>query len=284
MSSKPIIIGVGEYLWDVLPDCRKAGGAPVNFAFHAAFQGADSHVVTAVGADELGDELINIASDHGIDVLEQRSVLPTGTVNVTIVDGQPKYEINKDVAWDDIRLTEESRSLAMKCSAICFGSLAQRSDVSRSTIQQLCSIVPSDAYVVFDVNLRQDFWTRDVIVSSLDIADVLKLNEDELEIFRSLFGLQGLSEDQACFSLMKGWNLKMLILTAGASYSSVYYEGDVSRIDTPEVEVVDTVGAGDAFLGTFITALLQNVPVEKAHFLAVQRAATVCKSAGAWVK
>ncbi|MCF0175655.1 MAG: carbohydrate kinase [Bacteroidales bacterium] len=282
--STPKVIGLGEYLWDMLPDGKKAGGAPVNFAYHAARCGMDAYAVTAVGNDELGRELIAVAKEHGIKLMAQVLDYPTGTVQVEIHDGQPSYTICENVAWDHIRASAEVLQMAASSAAICFGSLAQRSPESREAILSIVAATPEDSYRVFDINLRQQFYSKEVITCSLSAANVLKINDEELEILRPMFGLQGLSEEEACRALMKGYKLMMVILTAGSEYSLVVGGGVTSRLETPKVKVVDTVGAGDSFTGALIASLVKGATIQEAHRMAVDTAAEVCTHEGAWTK
>jgi len=277
------VVGIGEYLWDMLPGGRRAGGAPVNFAYNAKALGCDAYVFTSVGNDPLGDELDRIAENAGLKMVGERSDFPTGTVEVEICDGQPSYNIIEGVAWDHLKVTEEALSAVSKAAAICFGTLAQRSEESQSAISQLLRASSSYAYRIFDVNLRQNYWSKLIISESVELSNVVKLNDEELAVLIPLFGLDGMSEDEVCFTLLKGWNLKMLILTAGDRYSSVYYDDEKSMIETPKVDVVDTVGAGDAFLGAFIASLISGSTVVEAHEAAVARAAEVCRHPGAWI-
>lgn len=279
---KPIVIGVGEYLWDILPTGKKAGGAPVNFAYHASQHGADGWAISAIGKDELGEELMEVTRKHGINMEIGKVGYPTGTVQVTVTDGQPSYEICEGVAWDHIPLTEKALELARKAKAISFGTLAQRSPESRATTKALVDALGDDALKVYDINLRQHFWSKELIVSSLEMANIFKINDDELDMLKPLFSLEGMDNDQACRHFMDKYSLKMVILTAGDKYSSIYHSGGVSVIPTPVVEVVDTVGAGDAFSGSLIGALLDGKSIEEAHKEAVETAAYVCTQAGAW--
>lgn len=279
---KPIVIGIGEYLWDVLPTGKKAGGAPVNFSYHASQHGAEGWAISAVGEDGLGDELLEVTAAHKINMAVSRVDYPTGTVQVTLCNGQPNYEICEGVAWDYIPLTEESVSLAKKCKAISFGTLAQRHEVSRETTRALVQAAPEDALKVYDINLRQHFWSKELIESSLEMANVFKINDEELEVLKPVFGLGDMDTDRACRFFMEKFSLKILVLTAGDKFSSVYYGNEKSTIRTPEVEAVDTVGAGDAFSGSFIGSLLTGKSVAAAHKEAVETAAYVCTQAGAW--
>ena len=279
---KPIVIGIGEYLWDVLPTGKKAGGAPVNFAYHASQHGTEGWAISAVGKDELGDELLEVTAAHKINMEVSRVDYPTGTVQVTLCNGQPNYEICEGVAWDYIPLTEESVNLAKKAKAISFGTLAQRHEVSRETTRTLVKSAPEDALKVYDINLRQHFWSKELIEASLEMANVFKINDEELETLKPVFGLEAMDTDQACRYFMEKFELKMLVLTAGDKFSSIYYGDEKSTIETPRVEVVDAVGAGDAFSGSLIGSLLMGKSIKEAHKEAVETAAYVCTQAGAW--
>lgn len=279
---KPIVIGIGEYLWDVLPTGKKAGGAPVNFAYHASQHGTEGWAISAVGKDELGDELLEVTAAHKINMEVSRVDYPTGTVQVTLCNGQPNYEICEGVAWDYIPLTEESMNLAKKAKAISFGTLAQRHEVSRETTRALVQAAPVDALKVYDINLRQHFWSKELIEASLEMANVFKINDEELETLKPVFGLENMDTDQACRYFMEKFSLDMLVLTAGDKFSSIYYGNEKSTIETLRVEVVDAVGAGDAFSGSLIGSLLTGKSIKEAHKEAVETAAYVCTQAGAW--
>lgn len=279
---KPIVIGIGEYLWDVLPTGKKAGGAPVNFAYHASQHGTEGWAISAVGDDELGNELLEVTAAHKINMEVSRVGYPTGTVQVTLCNGQPNYEICEGVAWDYIPLTEAGINLAKKAKAISFGTLAQRHEVSRETTKALVLAAPADALKVYDINLRQHFWSKELIEASLEMANVFKINDEELGILKPVFGLEEMNTDQACRYFMKKFSLNMLVLTAGDKYSSIYYGNEKSTIETPRVEVVDAVGAGDAFSGSFVGSLLSGKSITEAHKEAVETAAYVCTRTGAW--
>ena len=278
----PIVIGIGEFLWDMLPSGKKAGGAPVNFAYHASQHGTEAWAVSAVGNDPLGRELCRVASDHGINMLVPIVDHPTGTVKVELMDGQPNFIISEDVAWDYIPLTPESLEKARHAAAVSFGTLAQRSPVSRATTRALVEAAPESALKVYDINLRQHYYSKDIIESSLEIANVLKINDDELERLKPMFCLEGFDQDRACTFLLQRYGLRMLVLTAGDRFSSVFTDDGVSTIPTPKVKVVDAVGAGDSFSGALVGSLLNGLDVAEAHRVAVETAAYVCTQAGAW--
>ena len=280
--SKPIVIGVGEYLWDVLPKSKKAGGAPINFAYHASQNGAEGWGISAIGDDELGKELLEVAKANGINLSVSTVNYPTGTVQVTLVDGQPSYKICENVAWDHLVLSEKAISLAKRASAISFGTLAQRSENSRDAIAELISYTPKDALIIYDINLRQHYYDKSIIEHSLLMANVLKINDEEIEIIKPIFSLEGKDYDEVCDFLLKKYDLSIVVLTGGDKFSSVYSPEGISTIKTPKVEVVDAVGAGDSFSGAFIGSILNGKTIREAHEIAVDTAAYVCTQPGAW--
>jgi len=283
MSKKPIVIGIGELLWDLLPSGKKAGGAPVNFVYHASRLGAESYAISAVGNDIMGDEMIEEVEKHGLGHLIERVDYPTGTVLVQLNSGNPSYTIIEGVAWDHIPLTNEMIALVKRADAICFGTLAQRSERSRKTIQTLLSLIPEHSYRILDINIRQHYYSKELILSSLSQCNVFKINDDELALVKKLFPIESMEDADACIWLLESFKLKYLILTAGAEESTIFAPDRFSRIKTPVVEVADTVGAGDSFTGAFITSILIGRTLSEAHQSAVTQAAFVCTQEGAWV-
>ncbi len=276
------VIGIGEALWDMLPEGKKLGGAPANFAYHACQFGLEGMAVSAIGQDSLGEEIVEALEAHHLPYHLDRVEYPTGTVQVTLdQQGVPQYEIKTDVAWDNIPYTKELAALAADCKAVCFGSLAQRNAVSRESIGLFLQAVPEDCLKVFDINLRQDFYNREVLEESFRRCDILKINDEELVVISRMFELPGLSLEEKCRSLIKTYNLQMLILTCGVNGSYVFYEGGMSFLDTPKVTVADTVGAGDSFTGAFVGSLLNGKTVPEAHETAVKVSAYVCTQSGA---
>lgn len=283
MNNK-LVVGLGEALWDVLPDGKKIGGAPANFAFHVSQFGIPSCAVSAVGDDALGDELLQNFSQVGLNVLMPKVEQPTGTVQVTLDDaGIPQYEITEQVAWDNIPFTPELAELAARTTAVCFGSLAQRNESSRRTIRRFIEAMPrtEDTLVVFDINLRQHFYSPELVRESIELCNILKINDEELEIVARMFGDEALSTEDFCRKLLKDYNLRMLILTCGTSGSYVFSDTETSFRPTPLVEVADTVGAGDSFTGAFIASLLNGRSLQQAHETAVNTSAYVCTQHGA---
>ncbi|MBQ9548967.1 MAG: carbohydrate kinase [Bacteroidales bacterium] len=277
------IVAIGEVVWDVLPSGRKLGGAPVNFAYFAAQLGVEAFPITAVGRDELGDETLEALEATGLDLsLLQRNALPTSRVLVTLdAAGVPQYEIVENVAWDAMECTPAALDLLSHADAVCWGSLSQRSAASKAAVLQMLDAVPAGAVKVFDINIRQHYYDRDTLSESLRRADILKLNEDELPLLRSLFALPE-SDTGAIAELIGRFALQQVILTRGADCSEVYGpEGLLSHLDTPKVQVADTVGAGDSFTAAYVASRLQGRPVAEAHALAVRISAWVCTQAGA---
>ena len=277
-----IIVGIGEVLWDCLPGGRKLGGAPANFAYHVSQFGFEGCVVSAVGEDELGAEALSQFADKGLNFEIAEVGFPTGTVEITLdADGVAAYEFASNVAWDNIPFTPTFKELAGKCRAVCFGSLAQRSAVSRATIQRFVRAVPADALKIFDVNLRQNFYSRELLDESMELCNVLKINDEELEVIRELFDLPEGDVKTQCRALIWSYGLKMLILTCGERGSHVFTPDEDSFRSTPEVEVADTVGAGDSFTASFIASILSGKSLAESHSIAVRTAAYVCTHPGA---
>lgn len=277
-----LIIGLGEVLWDMLPQGRQLGGAPANFAYHVSQLGYQGIIVSAVGNDALGNDIVKELDSHGIASRISIVDAPTGVVNVSVDDkGIPSYEIVENVAWDNIPYSEDLQYLASQAVAVCFGSLAQREVVSRDTIMQFIESLPPTCLKVFDINLRQRYYTREIIEWSLEHCDVLKLNDDELAIIKEMLEATTLSDDSFVAKLKQLYDLKIVILTCGEKGSSVYYDDEVNFELTPQVEVVDTVGAGDSFTAAFIATLLQGKSVVEAHRQAVATSAITCTHKGA---
>jgi len=281
---KRYVIGLGEALWDVLPEGKKLGGAPANFAYHAGqFLGqANTMAISALGEDKLAEETIAALEEHGLQYTMPRVPYPTGTVQVQLDEqGIPTYDIRENVAWDNIPFTPEIEAIARNCRAVCFGSLAQRNVVSRENIHRFLDATPEDCVKIFDINLRQNFYTKEVIQESMRRCNILKINDEELVIIGRMFGYPGLDIENKCWLILGKYDLDMLVLTCGTNGSYVFTPGQMSFQETPKVEVADTVGAGDSFTGSFCAAILNGKPVAEAHQLAVKVSAFVCTQNGA---
>ena len=285
-NMKNLIIGLGEALWDMLPEGKKLGGAPANFAYHAGQFGLNTMAVSALGEDSLAEETIAALEQNGLKYLMPRVPYATGTVLVTLTgNGIPTYEIKENVAWDNIPFTAELEEIAKNCRAVCFGSLAQRNVVSRKTIQQFLDATPQDCLKICDINLRQQFFSKEILEQSFRRCNILKINDEELVVVARMFGYQDLDDAKVCEQIVKDYQLEMLVLTCGTNGSHVFTaDGKHSFQDTPKVTVADTVGAGDSFTGSFCAAILNGKPVEEAHRIAVEVSAYVCTQNGAMPK
>jgi len=273
-----VVVGIGEALWDCLPQGRQFGGAPTNFAYHCGQFGLESYALSAVGHDALGDEIIAICEEKRQRYIIPRVPYETGTVQVTLnADGIPQYEIKQGVAWDNIPFTAEMETLASRTDAVCWGSLAQRNAVSRQTIRHFIQAMPAHSLKVFDINLRQSFYSLEIIQDSLRSCNILKINDEELDVLGQLMG-----EGGTCPRLIKDYSLDLLILTCGTNGSRIFLpDGTSSFQPTPVVQVADTVGAGDSFTAAFVSSLLLGIPVNEAHRRAVEVSAFVCTQHGA---
>ena len=281
MSKKYQVVGIGEVLWDMPPQGKVLGGAPANFAYHASMMGAESFIISAVGNDALGREIIDRLSEYGLEKHISRVDYPTSTVIVHLTDaGVPTFDICKNVAWDYMKLTQDDILLADKVDAVCFGSLAQRNSISKSAIIDFLKKVPETAFKIFDVNLRQNYFDRETLDTSIQLSNILKINEDELLILSEIFGWKG-DEQELCKQIVSIPCIRLLAYTRGADGSYLYSKSDVSFLKSPKVEVVDTVGAGDAFTSGLVMGLLNGKRLAECHHIAVEISAYVCKYSGA---
>ena len=279
---KRLVVGLGEVLWDMLPEGRKIGGAPVNFAYHAGQFGIDTMAVSAIGNDKLGEDTIAEMNGKHLNHIFPSVPYPAGSVQVSRDEkGVPAYDIKENVAWDNIPFTNEIESVARSCRAVCFGSLAQRNAVSRNTIRKFIESTPDGCIRIFDINLRQNFYTSNVIHDSLELCNILKINDEEIMLVSRMFNYDSSNIENVCRTIMEDFSLEMVILTCGTKGSYIFTKGGVSFMPTPKVNVADTVGAGDSFTGSFCAAILRGLPVAEAHKKAVEVSAYVCTQNGA---
>lgn len=279
-----VVIGIGELLFDMFPSGKKLGGAPVNFAYHVAQQGVRSLAISALGNDPLGDEIESIMAEKKIEGFVPRVDAPTGTVKVDLdVAGVPNFTITEGVAWDKIPSAPFISEVAKDCRAVCFGSLAQRDKVSKAAIHMLLDAIPveNSPLIIFDINLRQKFYSKELIHESLIKSNILKINDDEYRLVAEMFNLEADDLEGGSRKLIAKYNLKMVILTCGEKGSYIFWDKDSSFLPTPKVKVVDTVGAGDCFTASFCASLLKGMSIEEAHRKAVEVSAFVCTQAGA---
>ncbi len=277
------VVGIGELLWDVLPEGKKLGGAPCNFVYHAQKQGASGLVLSAVGDDDHGREILEILKTKQISAdLIQINDKPTSTVDVLLnAEGIPDYTIHENVAWDFLSLNEATGKAVVEADILCFGTLSQRSAISRNTLEKLLAACKPETLVVYDINLRQQYYNAEIIHKSLQYCNVLKLNEEELPVVKDLLGLVSEIEEVQIRELINIYRLKLVALTKGSEGSLLVTPADRSYVSTPEVDVKDTVGAGDSFTAAMSTGFAKGQPLQVLHQKAVEISAFVCTRDGA---
>jgi fructokinase len=286
MSAPPIIVGLGEILWDILPSGRQLGGAPANFAYCAHLLGNRAMIASRIGTDELGSEVRNRLRHDGLgeSFLQSDSAHPTGTVRVELdPNGQPRYDITAEVAWDFMEWTDAWKSLAQSADAVCFGTLAQRSPISRATILKVLEATREDALRVFDVNLRQNFYSAEILEQSLRAANVLKINAEELSVLKQLLGVgtDFLNEASICKIFLGKFDLKLVCVTHGANGSLFCDSSGIYKHSGFQVEVKDTVGSGDGFTAGLVHGFLSGQTPDEINDLANRMGAWVASSLGA---
>ncbi len=274
---KPLVAGIGELLWDIFPEGKMPGGASANFAFHASQSGCNAILVSAVGSDELGRELLSALNGLKLNLKYiQRNNFSTGTVTVQRGEnGQPRYTIHENTAWDNIRFSDEIREISDHFDAVCFGTLGQRNLVAAKTIQKVLSNLKPGCLKIFDINLRQHYYSAEIIEESLKQADIFKLNDEELKVVSEMFGIAGTEEEQLN-QLVVRYKLKYVVYTLGANGSLILSAYEKSFLNAPQVKVADTVGAGDSFIAVFTAGILQGDNLKTAHQKANKAAAFVC--------
>ena len=283
-QKKQLVVGMGELLFDVFPTGKKIGGAPVNFAYHVSQFGIESCAVSAVGNDTLGDEILSVLDEKDVKYIVPRVAQPTGTVQVTLSDrGIPTYEICEGVAWDNVPCGEQLVEMAKECVAFCFGTLAQRSNQTKKAIYLFLDSMAQDDSVlkIFDINLRQSFYSREIIEESLTKSNVLKINDEEFRLVGDILGYDTDDFEGGSRYIMEHYGLKIVILTCGEKGSYIFYNNGSSFLPTPKVEIADTVGAGDSFTAAFVASLLKGKSIDEAHHKAVDISAFVCTQSGA---
>ncbi len=286
LDKKFIVAGIGEILWDVLgPNNRRLGGAPANFAYYAGKFGAESYPVSSVGSDSDGEEILSELKSHrlGTDYISKNS-FPTGIVDVELDShGKPCYVIKENVAWDHVELSSKLVELAKKTDAVCFGTLAQRSEETRKTILKFVSGTNPECIRILDINLRQHYFNIASISESLKLANVLKINDEELPVVAKMMSLKG-NEDQLIKGLMKKFDLDVFVLTKGSKGARIIRGSEDVSVPSKKVRVVDTVGAGDSFTGVVAIGLLKKKRLEEILSKANVVAGIVCSNSGAMVK
>jgi fructokinase len=286
MSRRPILVGLGEVLWDVFSDGPRFGGAPANFASSVAALAPgelEVHMVSAVGRDELGRRAVELLKERGVDTSRVAvSDHPTGQVLVRLdADGRPSYEISEGAAWDNIEWNDDLQQLAIAADVVCFGTLGQRSGTSRRTIQRFVESTPENCLRIFDINLRAPFWTEEVVLQSLELANVVKLNDTELVDLARMLGWSG-TQEELLARLIRRFSLQALALTRGeAGAVCVSASGERSNLPSRLTVVADTVGAGDAYTGALAIGLVRGLSMDMINAWAVRVASFVCSQPGA---
>jgi len=277
------VVGLGEVLWDLLPAGPQLGGAPTNFAYHAGALGGHAMMVTRVGNDDFGREVIDRFEKMNLplETVQVDRMLPTGTVSVTLNEkGVPQYAFADNTAWEQLAVTDPALAAVSGAHAVCFGTLGQRNPVARKSIQQLVAAAPADALRVFDINLRLGFYSREVIEQSMRLSNVLKLNEEELAVLTDMHSLQG-NVRQRIEWFVRTFGFKTVVLTKGSLGSLIHQGGRWSEMFPEPVRVRDTVGAGDAFAAALIMGLLSGMDLSEVHAIATATAGYVCSTSGA---
>ena len=272
------IISIGEILWDIFPDKKILGGAPANFVFHARQFGSDATLFTALGNDQQGIELEENAVKAGIIMQSSRVSHPTGIADIFLNNEQvPTYKLNENCAWDHIPLTNKLKKFAEKADLIVFGTIAQRNIESRNTIQEALKLSKSSSKILFDINLRLDFYSKEIIEESLNAANYLKLNDEEESVLQNLF-------NKNIKQIISDFNLELAILTLGPKGSKIITSNSMSECPAAKCKIVDTVGAGDSFTAFFIINYLKGMSISESQKKASKVAAYVCAHNGATVQ
>jgi fructokinase len=284
MSEPPVIVGIGEALWDVLPSGKNLGGAPANFACHVATLIGKSSLISSLGDDNLGREAWAVLAHHGVDTahLQIHPTRATGQVQVALDHRSvPQFHFMPEPAWDEIAETEEQLKLARSCRAVNFGTLAQQSRVSLATTRRFVEHCPPDCLRLFDMNLRGEFWSRQLILDSLAMANALKCNEDELKVLKDILNID--SDEPAIFlrKVLQDFQLKFIALTLGEAGSLIVTPTQQDWHKPTTTQAVDTTGAGDSFVAALMVGLLAGIPLPALHQHASRIASYVCTQEGA---
>lgn len=283
-DGKFVLVGLGEILWDMLPEGKQLGGAPANFAYHAQSLGGKGYVVSCVGNDELGGEILSVVEDIGLDkqhiAVDEKH--PTGTVTIELDnEGKPNYVIHENVAWDFIPSNWSLMKLATEIDCVCFGSLCQRSEVSRETVRSFLGATKEKCLRIFDINLRQKFYSKEIVESMLGISNVLKLNNEELPVVSEILGIEG-DQTKVLSELVARYGLRLIALTKGAEGSRLYTVEEDSHCEgIAPATIADTVGAGDSFTAAIAMGLLRGDGLEEINNFANRLASFVCTQNGA---
>lgn len=283
-DNKFTIVGLGELLWDLLPSGKQLGGAPANFAYITNLLGNNGIPASRIGTDSLADEALQRLTELGLvtTFVQRDPIHPTGTVKVEIDNsGQPTFDILESVAWDFLEWLPAWQNLATTADAVCFGSLAQRSLQSRSTIRNFLHATRPETVRIFDVNLRQSFYTAEILAESMRLATIAKLNHEELPKIMRLFEAEHGSEINSARRLLSLYNLKLVCITRGANGSLLMSPGEYNEHPGIKIKIADTVGAGDAFTAALVHGYLQKTNLSQINETANRVGAWVASQPGA---
>lgn len=287
MTKPAIVVGLGEVLWDLMPNGKVLGGAPANFAYMAHVLGDQGIVASRIGNDQLGQDALQAMQEHELNTtyVQSDDQYPTGAAEVSIdSDGQPTFTIRESVAWDYLEWTDAWEELSRRADVICFGSLGQRSPTAAATVSRFLRNIKDNALRIFDVNLRESFYSGTVLNSSFQLADIVKLNDQELPRVSAALGIGNGKEDELAEGLLKKFNLKLVCITRGAFGSLLVSNGQKVEHTGFKVKVVDTVGAGDAFTACLAHHYLRGKSLEEISELANRFASWLTTQVGATPK
>jgi fructokinase len=284
MNDRPLVVGLGELLWDCFEDTRRPGGAPANVAFQANQLGCRGTICSRLGQDDLGEELTAFLDSQGVSTrdLQFDAERPTGTVTIEMQHGDhPEYTIHEDVAWDAMEFSPQWQRVMRSAAAVCFGTLAQRSEPSHSTIQQCLAATRDDCLIVYDVNLRQNYFSRPIIEESLQACRVVKLNGDEVAVIAETLELASSDPQAFANEVRDRFGVELTVVTRGDKGCLLISSEESADVPGEKIKVADAVGAGDAFTAGLISALLNDVPLKTAGEFANKVGAKVASCPGA---
>ncbi len=275
---KPQIVGIGEVVFDIFPDSRKLGGAPADFLHHAVKNGADGYLISAIGADDLGREIISELNKFKVNPVLAVTPYPSGRVLIfKSPDGVHSAHILENAAWDYIPFTQNAEDCIKKADAVYFGTLALRKAYSKETILDLIDSAPENAIKYFDINLRQNYYDKELLETLLKKSNILKLNIAELKTLKSLLNLRGANDDM-CLKLKKLYNLNYIILSDAVKETKIYGNSDITCIKNTKIHSSFAFGLGNAFGGAFVTSILKGLSQQEAHEIANKTALEVYRS------
>ncbi|MGL1931994.1 MAG: PfkB family carbohydrate kinase [Desulfotalea sp.] len=283
LTNIPVVAGIGEILWDVIGNSEELGGAPVNFAHHANSLGAKAYAISTIGSDKRGENALAVLQQNNISTncISTQDNGTTGYVLAEIDDkGVATYNFPDNVAWDNLQLNKKTLSLAKELDVVCFGSLAQRSVTSRNSIINFLNMTKPECLKIFDINLRQNFYTNEIIKSSFQIANIVKLNDDEIAVIAKIERLTG-SHTEQLRRIIARYDLDLIILTRGANGSLLVTADEDNDHPGFTTKIFNTIGAGDSFTATVALSFIKGNSLKSINHQANKVASYVCSQSGA---